>query len=310
MTNVSSMYTTGRIVANFMQKALDTQSYALAMRYRADLTTIQSCKSSPIREDKANEQYLVDMVSSMSPPISMWYILTNRHTLGGAMSEYLNTCLNKNAGGTDPTEVLKAIDNGQCLDPSQANSFPVPPRSYDGLPPVSLAASGSNTFLSNTAQFQEKVHMEFTSNGMDQGVDMSTYLTQMSMGTNNNFDNTNTNQYLPNGKGNEAHISPLSYNNPLSNNSGSSSYASSRNFSGSSKTTPESSGLVDPQPNYFDNNIGNVNGSGKGSGDSMGYMIYGQEEQGQGQGQNQNQTRFGQMERYFDTIPNQDSKMY
>ena len=43
MTDDSSMYTTGRIVANFMQKALDTQSYALAMRYRADLTTIQSC---------------------------------------------------------------------------------------------------------------------------------------------------------------------------------------------------------------------------------------------------------------------------
>jgi hypothetical protein len=239
----------------------------------------------------------------------MWYILTNRHTLGGAMSEYLNTCLNKNAGGNDPTEVLKAIDNGQCLDPSQANSFPVPPRSYDGLPSISLAASSSNTFLSNTTQFQEKVHMDFTSNGMDQGVDMSTYLTQMSMGTtNSNFDNTNTNQYLPNGKGNEAHISPLSYNNPLSNNSGSSSYASSRNFSGSSKTTPESSGLVDPQPNYFDNGNSSGSGNGKGSGDSMGYMIYGQEEQGQGQ--NQNQTRFGQMERYFDTIPNQDSKMY
>ena len=299
------MYTTGRIVANFMQKALDTQSYALAMRYRADLTTIQSCKPIFIREDGANEQYWGDMVSSMSPSTSVWYILTNRHTLGGAMSDYLNTCLNKNAGGTDPTEVLKAIDSGQCLDPSQASSFPVPPRSYDGLPPVSIAGSGSSTFLSNTTQFQEKVHMDFTTNGMDQGVDMSTYLTQMSMG-NNNFDNTNTNQYLPSGKGNEAHISPLSYNNPLSNNSGSSSYASSRNFSGSSKTTPESSGLVDPQPNYFDNSNGN--GNGKGSGDSMGYMIYGQEEQGQGQGQNQ--TRFRQMEKYFDTIPNQDSKMY
>ena len=228
------------------------------------------------------------------------------------MSEYLNTCLNKNAGGTEPSEVLKAIDNGQCLDPSQASSFPVPPRSYDGLPPVSIAGSSSHTFLANTAQFQEKVHMDFTSNGiLEQGVDMSTYLTQMSMGNNNtNFDNTNTNQYLPSGKGNEAHISPLSYNNPLSNNSGSSSYASSRNFSGSSKTTPESSGLVDPQPNYFDNasgsGHGHGSGSGKGSSDSMGYMMYGQEEQGQ----SQNQTRFGQMERYFDTIPNQDSKMY
>jgi hypothetical protein len=49
------------------------------------------------------------------------------------MSDYLNTCLNKNAGGTDPTEVLKAIDNGQCLDPSQASSFPVPPRSTSRL---------------------------------------------------------------------------------------------------------------------------------------------------------------------------------
>jgi len=62
------MYTTGRIVANFMQKALDTQSYALAMRYRADLTTIQSCKSSLLRESEADGQYSVDMVSSMSPP--------------------------------------------------------------------------------------------------------------------------------------------------------------------------------------------------------------------------------------------------
>jgi len=236
-------------------------------------------------------------------------MLTNRHTLGAAMSEYLNTCLNQGSGSSDTKEPLKSIENGQCLDPSQANSFPVLPRSYDGLPPVSIAGSSSNTFLANTAQFQEKVHMDFSSNGMDQGVDMSTYLTQMSMGTMNSntiFDNTNSNQYLPSGKGNEAHISPLSYNNTLSNNSGSSSYASSRNFSGSSKTTPESSGLVDPQPNYFDNNNGN--GNGKGSGDSMGYMIFGQEEQGQGQGQNQ--TRFGQMERYFDTIPNQDSKMY
>jgi hypothetical protein len=225
------------------------------------------------------------------------------------MSEYLNTCLNKNAGGTDPTAALKAIDN-VCLDPSQAGSFPVPPRSYDDLPPVSIAGSGMDAFLTNTAQFQEKVHMDFTSNGTDQGVDMSTYLTQMSMGNNNaNFDNTNTNQYLPSGKGNEAHISPLSYNNPLSNNSGSSSYASSRNLSGSSKTTPESSGLVDPQPNYFDNGTGSGSGNGKGSGESMGYMIYGQEEQGPGQSQSQTQTRFGQMERYFDTIPNQDSKM-
>jgi hypothetical protein len=225
------------------------------------------------------------------------------------MSEYLDTCLNKGSSGPDPTEVLKITQEGRCLEPSQANSFPVPPRSYDVLPPVSLAGSGSTSFVSNTAQFQEKVHMDFTSNGMDQGVDMSTYLTQMSMdnnGTNTNFDNTTTNAYLPGGKGNEAHISPLSYNNPLSNNSGSSSYASSRNFSGSSKTTPESSGLVDPQPNYFDN--GGGSGSGKGSGDSMGYMLFGQEEQGQGQGQTQ--TRFGQMERYFDTLPNQDSKMY
>lgn len=223
------------------------------------------------------------------------------------MSEYLNTCLNKEAGGTDPTQVLKAIEGGQCLDPSQANSFPVPPRSYDGLPPISVAASGSDTFLANTAQFQEKVHMDFTSNGMDQGVDMSTYLTQMSMG-NSNFDNTNTNQYLPSGTGNEAHISPLSYNNPLSNNSGSSSYASSRNFSASSKTTPESSGLVDPQPNYFDNGASSGHGSGKGSSDNMGYMYYGQEELGQGQ--RQGQTKFRQMEKYFDTVPNQDSKMY
>lgn len=240
------------------------------------------------------------------------------------MSEYLNTCLNKGST-SDPKTDLKAIEY-RCLEPSQANSFPHPPRGYEGsgsgsgLPPPSLAGSGTSQFPSNTAQFQEKVHLDFTSNGLVGGVDMSTYLTQMSMGNNNiNFDhtnlntqtnnNTNNNNFYPNG-GNEAHISPFSYNNPLSNNSGTSSYASSRNFSGSSKTTPESSGLVEPQP-YFDNsNVnGNVNGNGNGKGssgavDGMGYMIYGQEEQGQ------TQTRFGQMERYFDTIPNQDSKMY
>lgn len=43
----SSLYTTGRIVANFMQKALDLQSFGLAIRYRADLTTVQSRKSRP-----------------------------------------------------------------------------------------------------------------------------------------------------------------------------------------------------------------------------------------------------------------------
>jgi len=46
-TDDSSLYTTGRIVANFMQKALDLQSFGLAIRYRADLTTIQSRKSRP-----------------------------------------------------------------------------------------------------------------------------------------------------------------------------------------------------------------------------------------------------------------------
>ena len=207
------------------------------------------------------------MVSSMLhiPSLFPGLSLTNRHTLGGAMSEYLNSCLNK--GSSDPAADLatfKAIENGSCLDPSQANSFPVPPREtgfnpVDGLPSTSLAGSGINAFPSNTAQFQERVHLDFTLNGMtDQPgqIDMSTYLTQMSMGNNNNPDDSNfntgngTNNYFPAGgnpHSNEAHISPLSYNNPLSSNSGNSSYASSRNFSGSSKTTPESTG-PDLQP--------------------------------------------------------------
>jgi hypothetical protein len=232
------------------------------------------------------------------------------------MSEYLNSCLKKGDDASDPAADLasfKAIEGGSCLEPSQASTFPYPPRTYDGLPTASLAGSSTTGFASNTAQFQEKVHMDFNSSGiqdMGQGVDMSTYLTQMSMTTESNFanfntnmnTNTNTGNYPVNNRtGNEAHISPLSYNNPLSSHSGNSSYASSRNFSGSSKTTPESSGLVDPQPNYFD--------GGKGSGNSnspMGYMIYGQEEQQQQPGQ----TRFNQMEKYFDTMPNQDSKMY
>jgi hypothetical protein len=138
------------------------------------------------------------------------------------------------------------------------------------------------------------------------GIDMSTYLTQMSMSnTTNTFDNNNAFSAAGTGPGNkqEAHISPESYN------ASGSSYASSRNMSGSSKTTPESTGLVDPLPTYFnldqDQNCVNMSTGGKGM------EGFGQTQgQGFGQGQGLGQNQFVQMERYFDTVPNQDAKMY
>jgi hypothetical protein len=263
------------------------------------------------------------------------------------MSEYLSTHLQPGNSAPTYSTVKKSIEpsGGSCLDPTQANSFPT------FAPGSSIPSIGqtdpNNGFPVNTAQFQDKVHMDFgTSNtqnqpgqgqGQGQGMDMSTYLTQMSMAGTNNNDNTNNHinfntnfdlnlipnaisnsdsthlNYFPqeasningnlsgNGK-RQAYISPIPYSSSNSNsNSGNSSYASSRNMSGSSKTTPESSGLSDPSPTSFGNTQG-VNGNGVSP--DMGYLVYGQEPQGQAQ------TRFAQMERYFDTIPNQDAKMY
>jgi hypothetical protein len=266
------------------------------------------------------------------------------------MSEYLSTHLRPGNSAPTYSTVKKSIEpsGGSCLDPTQANSFPTfAPGS--SLPPIGTT-DPNNGFPVNTAQFQDKVHMDFgTSNtqnqpgqgqGQGQGMDMSTYLTQMSMAGTNAYDNTNNHIYfntnfdfnlLPNAISNsdsthlhyfpqessningnlsgngkrQAYISPIPYSNSVSNsnsNSGNSSYASSRNMSGSSKTTPESSGLVEPSPNFFEK--GDGNGNGNGVSPDMRYMVYGQETQGQ------TQTRFAQMERYFDTVPNQDAKMY
>jgi len=41
----SSLYTIGRIIASFVQRALNMQQLGLAVRYRADMSTIQSSKS-------------------------------------------------------------------------------------------------------------------------------------------------------------------------------------------------------------------------------------------------------------------------
>jgi len=36
------MYTTGRIIANFVQKSLEAQQYGNAVKHRADLQTVQN----------------------------------------------------------------------------------------------------------------------------------------------------------------------------------------------------------------------------------------------------------------------------
>lgn len=38
----SSLYTVGRIVADYVKYAMKSQQYSLAARYRADLSTIQN----------------------------------------------------------------------------------------------------------------------------------------------------------------------------------------------------------------------------------------------------------------------------
>jgi len=266
------------------------------------------------------------------------------------MSEYLSTHLRPGNSAPSYSSVKSIESSGaRCLDPTQAESFPTFPPGCTTTNPVDIPSIGTmdpnNGFPTNTAQFQDRAHADFgipkfqpQGHGHGQGMDMSAYLTQMSMGANTNNDvnahidfNTNFDfnllpnaittsgsthlNYFPqdsaqnNGNVNakrEAHISPVPYSNSNSNthtnsNSGHSSYASSRNMSGSSKTTPDSSGFVEPLPTCFENN---GNGNGNGISPDMGYMVYGQEPQGQVQ------TRFAQMERYFDTIPNQDAKMY
>lgn len=261
------------------------------------------------------------------------------------MSEYLSTHLRPGNSAPSYSSVKSIESSGaRCLDPTQAESFPTFPPGSTTTNPADIPSIGTmdpnNGFPTNTAQFQDRAHVDFSIpkfQPQGQGMDMSAYLTQMSMGANTNNDanahidfNTNFDfNLLPNAtttsgsthlnyfpqesaqmNGNmigkrEAHISPVPYSHSNSNthtnsNSGQSSYASSRNMSGSSKTTPDSSGFVEPLPTCFEGG----NGDGNGVGPDMGYMVYGQEPQGQAQ------TRFAQMERYFDTIPNQDAKMY
>jgi hypothetical protein len=226
------------------------------------------------------------------------------------MSTYLSTYL-KNGGAKgahfDQNKDSKEAVSRICLDPTQSDSYPILP-AKDTAAPTSSTSAPYTTFPTNTAQFQDNVHMDFGSNasstfasfsaqgqsetqafqqhsgqgqGQGQGtIDMSTYLTQMNMNSSTfsqaqgfggyDYDYAKHQSYGMTGNGNvEAYISPESYSNTNP------SYASSsRNFSGSSKTTPESTSLADPSPNcnangigaYFDGNPNIMNPNSKGTG--------------------------------------------
>jgi hypothetical protein len=229
------------------------------------------------------------------------------------MSTYLSTYL-KNGGAKgahfDQNKDSKEAVSRICLDPTQSDSYPILPAKATTAAPTSSTFAPYTTFPTNTAQFQDNVHMDFGSNasstfasfsaqgqsqtqvfeqhpgqgqGQGQGtIDMSTYLTQMNMnsstfsqaqgfgGYDYDYAKHQSQSYGMTGNGNvEAYISPESYSNTNP------SYASSsRNFSGSSKTTPESTSLADPSPNcnangigaYFDGNPNNMNPNSKGTG--------------------------------------------
>lgn len=239
------------------------------------------------------------------------------------MSNYLDTYLQKE-GSSKVYNPAKAIENA-CFDPTQAQSFPI--RSTNTVSTVTVIADANasdpyTAFPSNTAQFQDKVHLDFGSNssssfapfsvqGQGQGhsqhsfghsesqgqgtIDMSTYLTQMNMNGNNTNNSTMTQgfgsfdyDYARQGMA-EAYISPESYN--------SNSYASSsRNYSGSSKTTPESATLVDPTSFSYQNTGQASMSKGSGQGVSSGISPAGMGDFIQATGEG----RFAQLSEYFD----------
>jgi hypothetical protein len=297
-----------------MQKALDLQSFGLAIRYRADLTTIQSRKSRPLLVCAV----LTDSTQSSWSQVCLAFSklsrhkLTIRHTLGSAMSNYLDTYLKTGGKGKAP-DTARAIDNiNTCLDPTRADSFPVLPSDAGFNASANIPYTA---FPTNTAQFQENVHMDFGSttsstfasfsaqgqSGQTQAfgqgtIDMSTYLTQMNMNGSNENNSTSAQgfggfdyDYGKQGMGGEAYISPESYN--------SNSYASSsRNHSGSSKTTPESATLVDPTFNSYPNSSSGANSVSKGTGTSTGILPAGMGDFIQVGGEG----RFAQLSEYFD----------